>query len=680
MICTSLNVRGLGSGIKRRGIRELVVKNGVDFLAIQETKMEVVDDKLCFSVWGNQHCNWDFIPSVGRSGGILSIWDDLKFSRLSTVRGSGFLAIVGKWLLDSSICCLVNVYSPNQFHQKLVLWEELFVLKQSIGDSRWCVMGDFNVVRDGSERKGSSTRVDSREMQCFNDWIRRMELVDLPLIGRRFTWVQPGGKCMSRLDRFFCRLSGSLSGMMFPNGLFNALSHTIVQSFLSIKRLAEVLFRSNSTTVGSNTRILKGNVLKDIRDLDLCSESGILSDAQAHHRCHLSAEWWRLSSLKESLLLQKSRFQWLKEEDANSNFFHVCMKNRSRRNQILGLSLNGQWVEEEGLVRKGIVEYFKSLFYGSQCRRPTLDGVQFNSLSLEQVLSISAEFSLPEIKAAVWSCATDKSPGPDEFNFNPNRIEDFRPISLVNSLYKILSKILASRLKLVSGSLISDSQATFIQNRSILDAVVVINEVIHSAKKGREGCLILKVDFEKAYDSVDWGFLDYMLSQCGFPSSLRRWVRNCLSYTSMHVLVNGSPTDQFLVSRGIRQGDPMAPFLFLLVVEGFSGLIRSARSAGFFHGYSLGSNQVEVSNLQYAGDTILSPIFGVKVDQCFLNSASSFLCCSIGRIPFNYLGIPVGASPKKCSTWALVIVAVSKSSKEGNFELNGDSEEFFVGQ
>ncbi|XP_019430813.1 PREDICTED: uncharacterized protein LOC109338127 [Lupinus angustifolius] len=105
------------------------------------------------------------------------------------------------------------------------------------------------------------------------------------------------------------------------------------------------------------------------------------------------------------------------------------------------------------------------------------------------------------------------------------------------------------------GSLISPTQSTFVQDRNILDATVVINEIIHSAKKDKDGCFLFKIDFEKAYDSVDWNFLDYMLFRFGFSAKCRRWIYVCLSSTFMSVLVNGSPTAQFSVSRGIRQGD-----------------------------------------------------------------------------------------------------------------------------
>jgi len=156
---------------------------------------------------------------------------------------------------------------------------------------------------------------------------------------------------------------------------------------------------------------------------------------------------------------------------------------------------------------------------------------------------------------------------------SPIRIRDFRPISLLGSLYKLEAKVLAGRLAPMMDKLISSNQSTFIKGRMLVDGVVAVNEIIDVARKTKKECLIIKVDFEKAHDYVSWRFLDYMMRSLGFSDRWYRWIRACVFCGNLSVLVNGCPTEEVNIRRGLKQGDPLALFLFLLVVEGLSGLV-----------------------------------------------------------------------------------------------------------
>ncbi|XP_019442242.1 PREDICTED: uncharacterized protein LOC109346956 [Lupinus angustifolius] len=176
-----------------------------------------------------------------------------------------------------------------------------------------------------------------------------------------------------------------------------------------------------------------------------------------------------------------------------------------------------------------------------------------------------------------------------------------------------------------------------------MDGVVIANEVIDQAKKNNFGdCFIFKVDFEKAYVCVNWSFLLYMMERMGFCLKWRSWIKSCLQSNSISILVNGSPTAEFNMTRGLRQGDPIAPFLFLIVAEGLAGIMRSAVSQRIFTGYSVGRDEVIVSHLLYADDTLL------------IGEMSE------GKLTFKFLGIPVGANPRRISTWGPVVEAFKK--------------------
>ncbi|MCH85138.1 cysteine-rich receptor-like protein kinase, partial [Trifolium medium] len=241
--------------------------------------------------------------------------------------------------------------------------------------------------------------------------------------------------------------------------------------------------------------------------------------------------------------------------------------------------------------------------------------------------SMTKPFTVDEVKAAVWDCGSFKSPGPDGINLgffkdfwtelqgdvmqfisefhrngrltkglnstfialiskvdSPQRLNDFRPISLVGSLYKILAKVLANRLRLVIGSVISESQTAFVKDRQILDGILIANEVVDEARKSKKELMLFKVDFEKAYDSVDWDYLDVVMGRMSFPTLWKKWIKECVCSATASVLVNGSPTDEFPLERGLRQWDPLSPFLFLLAAEGLNVLMKAMVENNLFTG------------------------------------------------------------------------------------------------
>ena len=121
----------------------------------------------------------------------------------------------------------------------------------------------------------------------------------------------------------------------------------------------------------------------------------------------------------------------------------------------------------------------------------------------------------------------------------------------MGSLYKILAKVLANRLRRVIGSVIAEEQSAFVKNRQILDGILIANEMVDEAHRLKKELLLFKVDFEKVYDSVDWGYLDAVTERMSFPVLWRKWIKECVSTATASVLVNGSPTDEFPLERGL---------------------------------------------------------------------------------------------------------------------------------
>ena len=158
---------------------------------------------------------------------------------------------------------------------------------------------------------------------------------------------------------------------------------------------------------------------------------------------------------------------------------------------------------------------------------------------------------------------------------------------MVGGLYKLLTKVLANRLKRVVGSLVLDFQHAFVGGRQILNAVLIANETIDSRLKANLRGLLCKLDIEKAYDHVNWNCVIAVMDKMGFGSKWLSWIRWCISMVHFSVLVNDSPSGFFTRSRGLKQGAHLSPYLFVLVMEILSCLISRAKGGGLLRVFGL---------------------------------------------------------------------------------------------
>jgi len=333
-----------------------------------------------------------------------------------------------------------------------------------------------------------------------------------------------------------------------------------------------------------------------IATLDAKGEVSTLGEDEVEELHSLSDELRSLSRIHSSITWQQSRVNWLREGDANSKKFHGIISERRRVNIIYVLHVGSVLVEGVANVREAVFNHFLNHFQSDVVVRPRPVDLNFCMLSYREGEALVKPFSMEELKAAVLDCDSFKCPGPygvkfgfiKDFwedlkadllhfvsDFHPNgkllkginisitlipkkdcppSLNDYRHISLVGSLYKVLAKLLANRLWGVIGTVISDTQSAFVKGRQILDGIVVANEVVDETKKLNKNLLMFKVDFENANDSVNWNYLDDIMCKISFPTLWRKWMKECVTTATATVLVNGSPTDEFPLAWGLRQG------------------------------------------------------------------------------------------------------------------------------
>lgn len=183
---------------------------------------------------------------------------------------------------------------------------------------------------------------------------------------------------------------------------------------------------------------------------------------------------------------------------------------------------------------------------------------------------------------------------------NPQKITDFRLISLCNVIYKIISKVLANRLKKFVAVVIDEAQSAFVPRRLITDNVLVAFETMHSIdqrKKGKEALMAIKLDISQAYSRVEWVYLKAMMKKMGFHDNWISLMMMCVTIVLYSVLINEEHKGRITPSRGLRQGDPISPYLFLLCVKGLTAMLKKEEAAGHIKGIAVCRGAPRISHL-----------------------------------------------------------------------------------
>lgn len=354
-------------------------------------------------------------------------------------------------------------------------------------------------------------------------------------------------------------------------------------------------------------------------------------------------EYWRI----------KSKSLWLKAGDQNTSFFHRQYRARLNMNHISKIRITEDHVNKGFTQVKATADnYFKNLFSeGTQDSKGKIAEFLSNIPHLinpEDNVVLTREVTEEEIIKIIWSMESDKVPGPDRFTIhfckvywnnikrdllklikgfmrkakigggtnstylalipkesNPETFVIFRPISLCNASYNILAKLLASRIKPLLKKLISSPQGGFLEGRHILDNVIQVQETIHTSMKRNEKGMLIKLYMANAFDRVNRSFLIRVLVTFGFSPHFVQLINACINNPWIAPLVNGCPSNFFQARRGIRQGCPLSPFLYILMADTLSRKLTAERIPGSLPGLKSSTDAVPLNHALFADDSLL---------------------------------------------------------------------------
>ncbi|RVX11718.1 Transposon TX1 uncharacterized 149 kDa protein [Vitis vinifera] len=540
----SWNVRGVNDRSKRKVIKSVIRSQKVDLFCIQETKMQVMSEEVVRSLGPGRSLDWKALNAMGTAGGVLICWEKRSLEMLGVEEG--------------------------QFSISLFM-EELGAIR-GLWEDPWCLGGDFNSTLYQAERSRNG-RITSA-----------MRRLDRFLVSPN--WIDQYSRAIQRRlprptsDHFPILLEGG--GLR--RGPYPFKFENMWLKAEGFKELIEgwwqgivVRGRPSYSPSASGAMGCSGRREDFIR-------GGVRSQKTAKENY---SKW---VSMEEVHWRQLSRELWLREGDRNTGFFHRMANAHRRVNNLIKIKINGVRLTEDQEVRDGIVNAYQQLLSESSDWKADIGGLVLKQISLSEADALELPFSEAEIYAALMGMNGDKALGLDGFTvafwqncweivkedvldmfkefYDQNSfikslnhtflvlipkkggaedLGDYRPISLLGGLYKLLAKVLANRLKKIIDKVISPDQNAFIKGRQILDGSLIANEVMH---------------------------------KMGFGSKWIGWMWSCISTIKYSMLVNGVPAGFFSSSKGLRQGDPLSPYLFIMGMEVLSALISRAIEGG----------------------------------------------------------------------------------------------------
>ncbi|GJT87228.1 RNA-directed DNA polymerase, eukaryota, reverse transcriptase zinc-binding domain protein [Tanacetum coccineum] len=479
------------------------------------------------------------------------------------------------------------VYAANTGIERRCLWDDLWMTKNITNGRTWILLGDFNVTLKADEHSAGGSKI-TGDMKEFDDVILR---------------VMANMKFIEKYENASARFHPFLLSDHSP----------AVMNILNSLEKKHKSFRFS-------------NYMADKKDEDL--------------------------TLEENL----KKAQIAVEADPNNKDV------KEKMSKIL-YDYNQAIIDEEKLlsqkIQKQFLKHFEK-FLGHNGDTEQIENAE--ELFINKISKNDSEFMVrnitnAEIKESIFGIRNEKAHGPDGFTAEvnatlitlvpktqqPNRVSDYRPIACCNVIYKCISKIITNRLQGCLEKLMNLNQSAFVPGRLIQDNILITQELLkgYNRQKGPQRCA-LKIDIAKAYDTENWSFLKRTLIHFGFYKKIIGWIMTCVTSVAFSICINGKRYGYFKSGRGIRQWDPMSPYLFTLVMEVLSLIIQRRVSKNYKSIEVLKEGLMEFSKISgLIPNMNKSTIFFGSVKAIEKRRNLEIMPFTVGQLPMKYLGVPL---------------------------------------
>ncbi|GKV19300.1 hypothetical protein SLEP1_g29582 [Rubroshorea leprosula] len=578
----SWNCQGLGQALTRRVLKDLIFKHRPCLVFLMETKktmryLEGLRRRLSFA-------NGVYVEPQGYSGGLALWWtDEVHISIFSS----------DKNMFDGSLSdAEYNVtwhfsfiYGEPNIQMRRDMWSRVIELKRA-AVIPWLLMGDLNLVGDSFDKKGKSpSKV--RDTHAIPTIPRRQFRYELKWQQHRdYEGVIAQGWATERSGSPLYCMSSKLAHCR--KHLMHWWKHT-----------------------GRNSRLEVERLQKELDQLQLEEQSEANLSRQRLLIDEINSLWLQ----EETHWFQRARTNWILLGDRNSKYFHAMASRRRQNNYIFQLQ------NEQGTLLEGTDSLLDHAYTHFQQAYDSLETCSFNQIeglirplvTTEMNEDLCRAASEEEIRATVFQMGALKAPGVDGF---PRCFYQQHWDLVGNDVCRAVQHFFTNgfmlremnKTKIVLIPKVKNPKSAFVLGRTIQDNIIIAHEAFHGLhlkKSGKHGIIALKLDIRKAYDNVNWSCLEYIMRAHGFCDKWIHMVMQCVSTVSYTVGINGNQTPFFSPRRGLRQGDPLSPYLYLFIADILSRLLTAATSAKQLTGYKIRRRSPVISHLLFADDSLI---------------------------------------------------------------------------